>query len=233
MPKLPCPTKPNTCPISQMTTYTIAQQLLHTPRVIQFQPPPSILPDRREKMTYFGHLNRGSTSMNKGEKRRLPLVSRNSEVNRRPRRSIQTLGGINLLGTRLHLKVAKVRIREYEVSERVRAAVSKRHLPSYTVAQLLNTIPAHPLCILYIGALTSNLSSLAQLAPPVAVAGGDEIRDSVGRLKEGGVGFVEESAKKPSFEEVAATFDSMTKHYDFAQRATRGGEMALRYAQSS
>ena len=114
MPKLPCPTKPNTCPISQMTTYTIAQQLLHTPRVIQFQPPPSILPDRREKMTYLGHLNRGSTSMNKGEKRRLPLVSRNSEVNRRPRRSIQTLGGINLLGMRLHLKVAKVRIREDE-----------------------------------------------------------------------------------------------------------------------
>ena len=50
----------------------------------------------------------------------------------------------------------------------------------------------------------------------------------MGRLKEGGVSFVEESAKKPSFEEVSATFDSMTKHYDFAQRAKRGGEMALR-----
>ena len=137
-----------------------------------------------------------------------------------------------MLGTRLHLKVAKVRIREDEVSERVRAAVSKRHLPSYTVAQLLNTTPAHPLCILYIGALTSNLSSLVQLAPPVAVAGGDEIGASVGRLKEGGVSFVEENAKKPSFEEVAATFDSMTKHNEVALRATRGGELAMRYAQS-
>ena len=97
----------------------------------------------------------------------------------------------------------------------------------------MNTTPAHAMYTLYIGALTSNISSLAQLAPPVAVAGGDEIGVSVGRLKEGGVSFVEESTKKPSFEEVAAAFDSMTKHYDFAQRATRGGEMALRYAQSS
>ena len=103
-----------------------------------------------------------------------------------------------------------------------------RHVPSYQLAQLLNMTHAHAICILYIGALTSNLSSLAQLAPPVAVAGGDEIRDSVGRLKEGGVGFVEESAKKPSFEEVSATFDSMTKHNEVAQRAKRGGEMALR-----
>ena len=91
----------------------------------------------------------------------------------------------------------------------------------------MNTTPAHAMYTLYIRALTSNLSSLAQLAPPVAVAGGDAIRDSVGRLKEGGVGFVEESAKKPSFEEVAATFDSMTKHNEVAQRAKRGGEMAL------
>ena len=126
------------------------------------------------------------------------------------------------------MRGAKVRTGEDEGSEGVRAAVSKRHLPSYTVAQLLNTTPAHPLCILYIGALTSNLSSLVQLAPPVAVAGGDEIGVSVGRLKEGGVSFVEESAKKPSFEEVSATFDSMTKHNEVAQRAKSGGEMALR-----
>ena len=129
---------------------------------------------------------------------------------------------------RLHLKVAKVRTGEDEGSEGVRAAVSKRHLPSYMVAQLMNTTPAHPLCTLYIGALTSNLSSLAQLAPPVAVAGGDEIRGSVGRLKEGGADFVEEREKKQGFEEVAATFDSMTKQNEVAQRAKRGGEAALR-----
>lgn len=126
-------------------------------------------------------------------------------------------------------QVAEVRTGEDEGSDGVRAAVSKRHLPSYPVAQLLNTTPAHAMCILYIGVLTLNLSSLAQLAPPVAVAdGGDEIGGSVGRLKEGRAGFAEESAKEPGFEEVSAAFDSMTKHNEVAQRAKRGGEMALR-----